>query len=489
MRSDSVHVVADVAAPIKNAIVGGPFGSNLVSKDYVESGIPVIRGQNMVHGRWIGGDFVYVTEEKAESLSGNLARPGDLVFTQRGTLGQVAIVPDEPHQKYLVSQSQMKLTADSDLAEPMYLYYEFTSPRQLEYIRTNTIQAGVPHTNLGILRNTPLDLPTLGTQRAIVRILSTLDDKIDLNRRMNQTLEAMAQAIFQSWFVGFDPVKAKIAATAHGRDPERAAMAALAGKLAVPKDLTTISGEELDAADAELNQLNDEQRNQLAETAGLFPSELVESELGLIPQEWGVGKLADIVKLLSGGTPKKSESEYWNGDILWFTVRDSPTESDIFILDTGNKITERGLAESSTRILPMGTSIISARGTVGKLAMVGLPMAMNQSCYGVIGINGVTPYFNYFNLLHAVTMLKQNTHGAVFDTITRATFNIIDQVIPPNYLISNYEKLASPILETIRTNGQNSVTLAQLRDTLLPKLLSGELAVSVAEDKIEEVIA
>jgi len=113
--------VGAVAAPVKNALVGGPFGSHLVSRDYVASGVPVIRGQNMGLGRWVSGAFVYVTEEKAESLCGNLARPGDLVFTQRGTLGQVAIVPSGHHRRYLVSQSQMKLTVDTAKADPLYL--------------------------------------------------------------------------------------------------------------------------------------------------------------------------------------------------------------------------------------------------------------------------------------------------------------------------------------------------------------------------------
>lgn len=114
--------VEDIAASTKNALVGGPFGSNLVSADYVSSGIPVIRGQNMGQGRWVEGDFVFVSQQKAEQLSANIARPGDIIFTQRGTLGQVAIVPDYPFERYIVSQSQMKLTPDKSKADTMFLY-------------------------------------------------------------------------------------------------------------------------------------------------------------------------------------------------------------------------------------------------------------------------------------------------------------------------------------------------------------------------------
>jgi type I restriction enzyme S subunit len=202
--------VGEIAAPVRNALVGGPFGSNLVSRDYVPSGVPVIRGQNL-GARWVAGEFAFVSDAKAKTLDANIARPGDIVFTQRGTLGQVSIVPEAPYERYLVSQSQMKLTVNRELTDPLFFYYVFSTVEQQDYIRQNAIQTGVPHTNLGILRGTPVPLPPLPEQRAIAHILGTLDDKIELNRRMNEMLEAMARALFKSWFVDFDPVRAKAA--------------------------------------------------------------------------------------------------------------------------------------------------------------------------------------------------------------------------------------------------------------------------------------
>ena len=210
--------IEDIVAPSRNALVGGPFGSNLVSRDYVSEGVPVIRGQNM-GSRWIAGDFVFVTPQKAKSLEANLARPSDIILTQRGTLGQVSLVPSASFKRYLVSQSQMKVTVNREIADPLFFYYVLSSAEQQAYVRQNAIQTGVPHTNLGILRATPVPVPPLNEQRAIAHILGTLDDKIECNRRMNATLEAMARTLFKSWFIDFDPVHAKAALRRHAAAP------------------------------------------------------------------------------------------------------------------------------------------------------------------------------------------------------------------------------------------------------------------------------
>lgn len=198
MKSYAVVEVEDIAAPVRNALVGGPFGSNLTSRDYMDFGVPVIRGANLGLGRWVGGDFVHVSEKKADSLSANCASPGDLIFTQRGTLGQTAIVPDHEANRYLVSQSQMKLTVDPAKADVLYLYYVFSSEQMQDYIRQNAIQTGVPHTNLGILRKTPIPLPALEEQRAIAATLGALDDKIESNRRTQATGEQLIRALVEA---------------------------------------------------------------------------------------------------------------------------------------------------------------------------------------------------------------------------------------------------------------------------------------------------
>ncbi len=193
--------VRGIASAARNAIVGGPFGSDLVSANYVDDGIPVIRGTNM-NSQWVSGAFVFVTPRKAKALEANLARPGDIVFTQRGTLGQVSIVPDSPFASYLVSQSQMKLSVKREAADPLFFYYVFTSDDQQDLIRGGTIQTGVPHINLGILRDIPVQLPTLPEQRAIATALSDMDALLGALDRLIAKHRDIKQAAMQQLLTG-----------------------------------------------------------------------------------------------------------------------------------------------------------------------------------------------------------------------------------------------------------------------------------------------
>ena len=166
--------VGSIAQKKPNSIVGGPFGSDLVSTDYVPAGVPVIRGQNMGQA-FVSGDFVFVSDEKAKALSSNLAAPGDVVFTQRGTLGQVSVVPDSPFDRYLISQSQMKLSVDPQRFDVAFLCQYFSSAAGQQQILESAIQTGVPHTNLTILRGYYLPRPPLHEQQAIAAALTAAD--------------------------------------------------------------------------------------------------------------------------------------------------------------------------------------------------------------------------------------------------------------------------------------------------------------------------
>jgi len=195
----------DLKAEIPNAIVGGPFGSNLTTRDYVNDGVPVIRGANLSNGAMFSEhEFVFVSEEKANELAANTARKGDLVFTQRGTLGQVGLIPvTASYDRYIVSQSQMKLTVDLAKVDPRFIYFFFRHPQTVQSIKNRAITSGVPHINLGILREFPVPRPPLSVQNRIANILSAYDDLMENNSRRIRLLEDAARLLYEEWFVRF----------------------------------------------------------------------------------------------------------------------------------------------------------------------------------------------------------------------------------------------------------------------------------------------
>jgi len=251
--------VDEVKAPQPGAIAIGPFGSRMKSENYVASGVPVIRGTNIGDTRNFVGEMVYITDDFADNLGNAVVRAGDLVFPHRGSIGQVGIVPSDDNTRYVLSTSLMKLTCDPKQVDPFYLFYFFRSQEGRHELLKNASTVGTPGIGqpLSSLRSIRFPCPPLSEQKAIARILGTLDDKIELNRRMNATLEAMARALFQSWFVDFDPVHAKAA----GRKP---------------------SG--MDAA-----------------TAAMFPSSFENTAAGEIPEGWEVTKFGDFIERLSVG--------------------------------------------------------------------------------------------------------------------------------------------------------------------------------------------
>ena len=335
--------------------------------------------------------------------------------------------------------SVVGFTADKSKADIRFIEYVFRAFR--DSVKRRAYGSVQENINLEVLRDLEFPIPSLEIQKKIADFITIFDDRIALLRETNATLEAIAQALFKSWFVDFDPVHAK----ARGESPQG-----------------------IDDA-----------------TAAQFPDSFEESELGMIPKGWCGQSFTQTINVIGGGTPKTSIAEYWNGDIPWFSVVDAPTITDVFVIETEKHITVAGLNNSSTKLLPVGTTIISARGTVGRLALVGTEMAMNQSCYGLRGKAG-DAYFTYFSTYRLVETLKQRTHGSVFDTITRDTLTGVSVIYPTTADINAFEEVIAPVMERLKENLKQAQTLAQLRDTLLPKLISGQLRLPEAQVLLAE---
>lgn len=412
------------------------------SSVYLEHGdVALIRSQNIYNNGFHRDGLVYLTEQHASELANIQVEENDVLLNITGDSVARACQVTSDILPARVNQHIAIIRTDSSVLWPRYLRYYLVSPSmQAEMLGLAGVGATRNALTKGMIESFEIPAPVdVDEQRAIAHILGTLDDKIELNHRMSEALEAIARAMFKCWFVDFDPVRAK----ASGEPPE-----SICRRLRLTPDLLA-----------------------------LFPDRFVDSELGEIPEGWEVKPFSETVQIIGGGTPKTSVSEYWGGDIPWFSVVDAPAESDVFVIDTEKKITQTGLDDSSARILSAGTTIISARGTVGKVALVGVPMAMNQSCYGLRGLDGGS-FFTYYATRELVSTLKQHSHGAVFDTITRNTFAGVS-VVTFQPVVTAFETVVTPLMEKIKANSVQGRTLAELRDTLLPKLLSGELRVPV----------
>jgi type I restriction enzyme S subunit len=188
-----------------------------------------------------------------------------------------------------------------------------------------------------------------------------------------------------------------------------------------------------------------------------------------------------IAELLSGGTPRTKVPEYWNGSVRWVSAKDVRSAQGTFLLDTERTITQKGVENSSTNILPELTTIVTARGTVGSYCLLAEPMAMNQTNYGLKARREDADYFVFFALGNMVSQLKQRAYGTIFDTVTTRTFETSQIVVPGDAVLTEFDRRIRPLMEKIRENLRQARTLASIRDTLLPKLISGELRVPDAE--------
>ena len=400
-----------------------------------------------------------ITELGLNKSSTKILDEGQIIISARGTVGALAQVS----KQMAFNQSCYGIDAKPEYATNDFLYYLLKY--SINNIKQITHGAVFDTITKDTFNHISTLLPPLPEQKSIAYILGSLDDKIELNRQINKTLESMAQALFKSWFVDFDPVIDNALAAGNPIPEPLQARAA--------KRVAWIS----DSAIREQNQTISKQ----------FPSEFEFNEkMGWIPKGWEVGTLLDLIELIGGGTPKTSIDEYWNGHIPWFSVVDAPNTSDIFVIDTEKHITSLGVEKSSTKILPVGTTIISARGTVGKCAMVSRPMAMNQSCYGIKGKNNISDTFVYYTVLLQVSGLQQRSHGSIFSTITRDTFKSICVAFGGTDLTLQFDKIVNPYFDKILNNNIQSIELTKLRDTLLPKLLSGEIRIPDAEKLIAE---
>jgi type I restriction enzyme S subunit len=417
-----------------------------------------------------GGGFkedntpVFVPENYPKNLERYSLLEGDLTIAMTdmknsmALLGHTARVPES--DRFWLNQRVGRIrVVREDILDPVYLYYYSNSSDYIHYLRSRANSGVQVNLSTSAIKESELTLPPLGYQKKVAKILFDLDKKIELNRQINQTLEQIAQAIFKSWFVDFEPVKAKIEAKQNGQDPERAAMRAISGK-----------------TDEELDALSEEQRRQLTTTAAHFPDELEDSELGEIPRGWEMSTIGEEVEVVGGGTPSTKKEEFWEGgEINWTSPKDLSGLQDKILLKTEKKITEAGLAKISSGLLPVDTVLMSSRAPVGYLAQAKIPVAINQGYIAMKCNLRLPPEYVLLWTDSVMDEIKQRASGSTFAEISKKNFKPISIVVPGDQVISKFMDQAKVIYDKIAESVSESASLSEIRDSLLPKLLSGQI--------------
>lgn len=395
----------------------GPFGSDVKKEFYVDNGVPILNGSNLQGFKLKEDSFGYLTKEKADSLKKCNAHRGDIIVTHRGTLGQIVYVPvNSKYDRYVISQSQFRFRCKADLVDVQYLVYYFHTREGQYKILANASQVGVPALAraTSTFRLIDIKLPPLDDQRRIASILSSLDRKIELNNKINADLEEMAQAIFKNWFVDFEPFK---------------------------------------------------------------DGKFVDSELGMIPEGWKVGRLDEIADVVGGSTPSKAKPEYYTQKgIAWLTPKDLSNHPAVYTSRGEIDITEEGYNSTSTKLMPKGTILFTSRAPIGYISIAQNDICTNQGFKSLVPKKAGT-CFLYCFLKYVTPEIENKSTGSTFKEASGSLMKSLQVIMPEQKVFEDFETIVSPLFARIESLEKENSRLSLLRDTLLPRLMSGELEI------------
>lgn len=356
---------------------------------------------------------------------------GDLIVTMTDlskdgdTLGYPAKVPRYENKNFLHNQRIGLVQFKREDLDRDFLYYLMHTRNYQKSIVNSASGSTVRHTSPDKIKEFRSLFPSLPEQRAIASVLSAFDDKIELLREQNKTLEAIAQTLFNRWFVEFN--------------------------------------------------FPDESGQPYRDSGG----KMIDSELGEIPDGWGVDKLGGYIDIRGGSTPSTSNPDFWNGDINWTSPKDLSDSREMFLLSTEKKITGEGLDQISSGLLPKYTLLLSSRAPIGYLAIATIETAINQGYIAFLPNAYFSNYFMYLWLGRNMNIVEGSANGTTFLEISKSSFRNIESVIPKEKILKDFDSIIKPIFTKILFNLCQIQTLSQLRDTLLPKLMHGEVRVKL----------
>ena len=323
-----------------------------------------------------------------------------------------------------------------------FAYYYSTWEKFREFCIQNMIgSSGRQRVPVDALDNWTVSLPSLPEQKKIVDLLNSLDSKIELNQKMNETLEEIAKTLFRSWFIDFDPVRAK-----------------------VEKRPTGLS----------------------KEISDLFPDCFEDSELGEIPKGWNVKKISDIFEVKKGSTPATKNSEFWEPkEHIWVSPRDLSQNPYVYLFHSGRGISEIGLQKTRSGLLPENTVMMSSRAPIGLLGISGANVALGTGIFAIPPKKIMSSGLTYFFVDDQIRKLKQLSIGTTFEEDSLKIFNNLMIVFPNDEVLIGTKDIFDNLFKKIKNNTLEIKSLIDIRDTLLPKLISSELKITNAANLIE----
>ena len=309
----------------------------------------------------------------------------------------------------------------SNAVDPLFLYYLLSQDLFFDYVMQGAKGTKMPRGDRNQIMQWPVLIPSKNEQHIIASILSALDDKIEVNRRINNNLEQQAQALFKSWFVDFEPFR---------------------------------------------------------------DQPFVESELGMIPEGWRVGTLNELGDIVGGSTPSKAKPEYYtNNGIAWLTPKDLSISQRKFTSKGEIDITQEGYDSCSTKLMPRGTVLFSSRAPIGYITIAKNNICTNQGFKSVIPTFAGTAFLYCF-LKESTQEIENKATGSTFKEASGALMKSLTAIIPEKEVLDDFEIMLRPLFNQQEVVEEENFRLASLRDTLLPRLMSGELRVNEIENAI-----
>lgn len=441
------------------------------SGDFADFGIPVVKIGNiqnqsatLENSQCLPLELYNEKLEKFKLFNGDIL----IAMTGAGSVGRVGRLVCSKNSFGLLNQRVGRFDVNENYLNREFLYYTLIQKKYQEALFLAGSGSGQPNLSSSQIESFKIEIPPLPEQKAIAHILGTLDEKMELNRQMNQTLEAMAQGLFKSWFVDFDPVIDNTL-LAGNKIPEE--LQARAEKRRIIANREERSGKQSQSTLKPLLHTN-------PSLAAQFPASFVFNEtLGKwIPERWEVKKVEEIATVVGGGTPSTKFEEYFTDNgIPWLSPKDLSGYEWKFIRKGATDITELGLKNSGAKLMPAGSVLFSSRAPIGYMAIAENEICTNQGFKSLVPDKGVPTEYLYQLLKSNADKIEAVATGSTFKEVSGSALKGIEVLIPSEELFRQFSQILNPSNKRQLRIQKETETLIQLRDRLLPELISGRV--------------